>query len=600
MGRKFLSFSLVAVASCVALGYGEKTVSGAWALETNPGKTCLVVTNKTAWVLRSGGWIPSANISETDHGVHFKPIGETGSERHIFWVPSKDWEREVLASEGTVVRKGDVVWAREGQRNNRIVFRDGHRMVKAKMPDWQNIRDEKKYFGFWKPVRNAKTHGSGGAPAQIDGKCLVKIRDDRIIVLYMKGRKPTKDVPEPYKIEAWAPIEGGLRFDYREHYATYDDPLNCMVRGLWIDPTGSLICYSYDETTTLVRTDETFDDPIDARRQMADSKAFHGVWGVNSEFNIMIVGFDRSGKGYMSGFMSLVPFEWSVKGDGAIRCVLDPDMMLVSGAKHIAEFCCRYDSVKNEMVAEFPPNKDEGEIAPTRKELPFISWEIRTNEIFSRIDAFKKSPQWRRELARWRNRPPETQEERERRERRAAEKRLARERAAQEQAIRKAEEEKKKKWRLDVLDHYDQVVRNEAYYSETNSCPACFLQDNLFRAELGTAEDNHVVIKHIQDNPKLLARYCDIAAHENLLQEDIDWLFKTFLADYLLNKDPKPMERLISGQYKRLTMSQYEEAFQKLPDDDLLKLKIHTEAYHRDHKFHPNWRFNWRRSPRKR
>ena len=60
------------------------------------------------------------------------------------------------------------------------------------------------------------------------------------------------------------------------------------------------------------------------------------------------------------------------------------------------------------------------------------------------------------------------------------------------------------------------------------------------------------------------------------------------------------MERLISGQYKRLTMSQYEEAFQKLPDDDLLKLKIHTEAYHRDHKFHPNWRFNWRRSPVKR
>ena len=88
-----------------------------------------------------------------------------------------------------------------------------------------------------------------------------------IIVLYMKGLKPTKDVPEPYKIEAWAPIEGGLRFDYREHYATYDDPLNCMVRGLWIDPEGSLVCYSDDETTTLVRTDETFDDPINTRRK---------------------------------------------------------------------------------------------------------------------------------------------------------------------------------------------------------------------------------------------------------------------------------------------------------------------------------------------
>ena len=599
MNRKSIILGLVAVASCVALGYGEKTVSGAWALEANPGKTCLVVTNKTAWVLRNGGWIPSSSISEKDRGVYFNPIGESSSERHVLWHPSKDWERKVLASEGIVVRKGDVVWAREGQRNNRIVYLDGHRMVRAKMPDWSKIRNEKKYLGFWKPVRSAKTRESGGAPTQIDGKCLVKIRDDRIIVLYMKGRKPTKDVPEPYKIEAWAPIEGGLRFDYREHYATYDDPLNCMVRGLWIDPEGSLVCYSDDETTTLVRTDEMFDDPINTRRKMVTTKSFHGVWGVNVEFNIMILGFDRSGKGYMSGFMSLVPFEWSVRGNGTIRCVPDPDMVLVFGARHIAEFCCRYDPVKNEMVAEFPPNEDEGEIDPTRKVLPFMTWKIRTAEIFSRIDAFKKSPQWRRELERARNRPPETQEERDKRLRRAEEKRRARISAAKERAAREEEEAKKKKWFQDVLDHYDQVVRNEAYYSETNLYPACYLQDNLFRSNLGSDEDNHVVIKHIQANPKLLARYYNVAVHENLLQEDIDWLFKTFLADYLQNKNPRYMERLISGQYKRLTISQYEEAFQKLQDDDLLKMKIHAEAYHRDRKFHPDWRFDWRRARKK-
>ena len=116
---------------------------------------------------------------------------------------------------------------------------------------------------------------------------------------------------------------------------------------------------------------------------------------------------------------------------------------------------------------------------------------------------------------------------------------------------------------------------------------------------MGSDEDNHVVIKHIQANPKLLARYYNVAVHENLLQEDIDWLFKTFLADYLQNKNPRYMERLISGQYKRLTISQYEEAFQKLQDDDLLKMKIHAEAYHRDRKFHPNWRFDWRRARKK-
>ena len=128
MNRKAIILGLVAVASCVTLGYGEKTVSGAWALEANPDKTCLVVTNRTAWVLRNGGWVPSSSISETDHGVRFNPIGESSSERHVLWHPSKDWERKVLASEGIVVRKGDVVWAREGQRNNRIVYLDGEKV----------------------------------------------------------------------------------------------------------------------------------------------------------------------------------------------------------------------------------------------------------------------------------------------------------------------------------------------------------------------------------------------------------------------------------------------------------------------------------------
>ena len=584
--------------SSIAFGYGEKVVAGAWAFATNPNQTCLVVTNKTAWVLRDGCWKPSLPVSESDRGVYFHLIDETSSCRNIFWIPAKDWERRVLAHEGAPVKEGDVVWAVESQENNKIVFRQGHRMVRSKMPDWVKVRDEKRYFGVWKPICRQTTRGAKRKNVPKDN-ILLKIREDWLSILYNCDHKPTKDVPEPYKVMPLLPTEGGLRVDYRDRYARYDDPLNCMVSGLWLDPNGKLVGYWFDEIVTFIRTDESFSDPIDARRKMAATKLFHGVWGVNVEFNIMILGFDRGGRGYMSGFMSLVPFEWRVKEDGAIRCVLDAEMLLAGGARHPAAFDCRYDPVKNEMNVVFPPNEDEGEIEPTRKVLPFMTWEIRSDEIFTRIDAFKKSPQWRRELERRRNRPPETQEERDRRLRRAEEKRRARVNAAKERAAREEEEARKKKWFHDVLDHFDQVVRNEDYYSETNSCPACYLQDNLFRSNLGSSEDNHVVIKHIQANPKLLARYYNIATHENLMQEDIDWLFKTFLADYLQNRDPKYMERLISGQYKKLTMAQYEEAFVKLPDDDYIKMRIHANAYYKNHRFHPEWRSSWRRQPKR-
>ena len=589
---------VAAAASSIVLGYGEQEVVGAWALASRPDRTCLVVTNKTAWILQDGCWRPSLPVSEDNHGIHFNLVGDMSSSRNIFWTPTKDWERRVLAESGTSVREGDLVWAIEGQRNNKIVFCNASRMVRSEMPDWAKIRDEKRYVGFWKPVRRQATFGRNGNPDTV-GNVLLKIREDMFSILCDCDHKPTKDSPEPYKILPLLPTEGGLRVDYRDRYAGDDDPLNCMVRGLWLDPSGQLVCYWSDEIVTFVRTNDSFDDPIDARRKMAATKAFHGVWGVNVEFKIMILGFDRSGRGYMSGFMSLVPFRWSVMTNGVIHCVLDAEMVWTGRSASPVSLDCRYDPVKNEMEVEIPPNEDEGEIASTRKTLPFMTWKIRSDEIFARIDAAKKSPQWRRELERRRNRPPETQEEKERRLRRATEKRRARENAAKEQAAREEEEARKQKWFRDVLDHYDQVVRNEAYYSETNGCPACYLQDNLFRGMLGSAEDNHVVVEHIQANPKLLPRYYNIAGHDNLLQEDIDWLFKNFLSDYLQNKNPRYMELLMSSQYKKLSMAQYEEAFRKLPDNDYIKMRIHANAHYRDRRFHPEWRSSWRRQPKR-
>ena len=579
---KCLFLAAATFTTCAALGYGEASVRGAWAFATNPDKTCFVVTNGTVWVLKDGAWTPSVAISPSDRGLSFRLVDESDySNRQVLWVRTKrDRKHGYWTLDEGDILEGEVIWAREKNSPKKITYLDKRKVVKAKMPDWRAIRNEKLYYGTWKPI--GKDRGSGGGSMQKhDDEYLVKIRDDRTIVTYRKGHKPEKYSPEPYTVETWTPVDGGLQ-------------VGC--KRLWLAPSGTLVSCSSTGTTTLVRTGETFDDPIEARTRMAARKAFHGVWGVNVEFNIKILRLDRNGRGVLNGFMSMVPFKWGVRKDGAIRCVLDADMMPAQMQGNPSEFVCRYDIRTNEMEMETPPNEDEGEIEPTRNRLPFMSWEPHTDECFARIDELKKSPQFRMEMEWLRNRPPETPEERERRRMRAAEKRLARERAAKEEAERKAEKERRKKLRRDVIEHYDQAVRNDVYYSETDSIPACYLQHCLIDSEAGSAEDNHVVVSHIKANPKLLTRYCYVVAKESLQRDDLDWLFQAILAEYRTSGKSELLRVMFGAKYDELSRQQYEEAFQALPDDDLLKATIHADARSRFRKFHPDWRSAYRSS----
>ena len=404
--KKAMAMMMASVALCALPGYGEHTMVGAWALATSPDKACFVVTNRMVWALQNGCWRPSPYAGESMMGhnsVSFRLIGDATapSVRNVLFYFPEDWRAELLEDcikAGASVKKGDVIWAlQEGEDANMRLIR-ASKIVRAKMPDWSKVLDEKRYHGCWKLVGRKSREGRDGEVPEGE-KYLLKIREDRTAVQYFCNMKPTESKPEPYLIRPLLPVEGGLRFDYREEYKEHDDPLNCRVDGLWLDADGRLVNYYYDGLEILVRTTEKFDDPIDKRLKMMSDKAFHGVWGVSVEFNIMVFVFDRSGRGYMSGFMSLVPFTWKAKENGVIHGVFDKELMMIADPEFPVEFDCRYDPKKNAMHVDLPTSRDnnvEGRV----KRLPFMSWDARVDEVFARVEECKKSPQWRMEFER--------------------------------------------------------------------------------------------------------------------------------------------------------------------------------------------------------
>lgn len=575
-----------------AFGYGFDGVEGAWALASDPATPCVVLTNKTAWVHESDVWRPSARTSPEETGVRFAGIGAASDVKEVVFAP-EGWKLKDLVKDGAEIQEGDVVWERRSTANGRTVSLGVRKLVRAPMPDWARICQAERYVGCWKPVRIDRCGGGGKPKAgdEVEGRMLLKVRPDRLAIFLDKTERTGRTAPQkPYRIERWLPLEGGLRFDYRERYARYDDPVNCMVYGMWLDPEDRLICYNSNEIMTLVRTDEIMDDPVDACSRMLEQKSFHGVWGVNSEFNIRVLSFDRSGKGLMTGFMFGLPFDWTVGADGLIRCVADEDVSLMAGAKQAMIFTCRYDPVKDTMTMIMPPDEDEGEDEPMETVLPFLSAEVQIDEMVKRLETARKSPEWKMRVERLRNRPPETPEARAARLARAQEKRAQRKADRERAAERKAREERERRWRSDVDRHYDQVVRNEVYYSETNTPPAIYLQKAVeYLQRAGTADDNHAVVERIRENPRLLRNYGAIAGHRKLTDEDFNWLFDTILADYLANRDPHLMRVMISSQCERISMAQYERAFGQLPDGDAVKSQIHADAHYRDRTFHPDW-----------
>lgn len=358
------------------IAFAQDSYEGAWAFAEDPNKPVLVITNKTAWLLRGGVWHPGVI-----DGTSFRPVGEA-AERII---RVREYKNEITLKD--VWRIGD----REDVRSSR-------KIVSTPMPNL--TVDVKKYIGFWKPVKGFDRRGRE-MTIKKKNEFIFKLREDGWMISYFPNVKPSQYVPEPFRVERYLPVEAGLRVDYREKGVKRRDSINSKYQALWIDPDGRLHMFGSGDSALLERTDATFDDPIDRREKMAKEGEYHGTWGVNSEFNIAILAFDRRGQGFFSAFMAVMPFEWKVGKDGVIVCRPEEDVAIVSGFDG-ESFTCSYDPDKNTMtILTFPVRGEKPKAgADARKVLPFMSAEVDVAAAYKRLEEARKSPQWKFEVQR--------------------------------------------------------------------------------------------------------------------------------------------------------------------------------------------------------
>lgn len=129
----------ISIMMCAMLATGaafaRDSYVGAWAFAEESDKPVLVITNKTAWLLRDGAWHPG--MSE---GTSFRPIGDAAE--RIMRV--REYKNEITLKD---------VW-RVGDRED---VRSSKKIVSASMPNL--TVDVKKYIGFWKPVKGYDWRG---------------------------------------------------------------------------------------------------------------------------------------------------------------------------------------------------------------------------------------------------------------------------------------------------------------------------------------------------------------------------------------------------------------------------------------------------------
>lgn len=364
-------FATLALCSAV-LGYGWEDAIGAWAFESEPNKPCIVVAHRTVWLLHNGIWHPGEPRGPQQCGTCF--VIRTGEQvgEYAIWKSGDDW---LFATSERGFPK----------------ISSSRKIVMAQPPDWDLVRTDNSYRGFWKPVRYEKGSEIVTGP-DVEGRMLLRIRDDNVGVLYLKDAKYAIGMKEPYGILALVPAEG----QYREFKQGKRRKAHDLDRGvytaLWLQPDGRLRKYDYNgQIMIFERTDEKFDDPIDARRDAAAKKSIHGVWGVNNEFNIFILAFDRGGSGYVSSFAGAYPFFWSMGSDGVIRCTPGTGGNNANNSRNGENFRieCKYDSERNEMLAEMIII-DGAEDKKSRCEtLPFIQSEGNVPEFLKRIEGAK-------------------------------------------------------------------------------------------------------------------------------------------------------------------------------------------------------------------
>ena len=366
VNRKLIMLCAMLVAG---IAFARDSYEGAWAFAEDPDKPVLVITNETAWLLREGVWHPG-KIGAS----FFRPVGEA-TERTM---KIEEYKNEITLKDVESV-------------GNRDCDRPSKKIVSTPMP--RLSVDMKRYIGFWKPV---KVFDCWGKEEVVEKKneFMLKLREDGYMITYFPNKEPTLSMPEPFRVEHYLPVEAGLRVDYRKK--EHSDSINCKYQALWIDPAGRLHMFDSHENAIFERTDATFDDPVDRRAKMVKEGTYHGAWGVNSEFNIAVLLFDRSGKGYFTVFMGLLPFKWKVREDGIIVCRPEEDVAIVNGFGG-ETFTCSYDSDKNTMtILTFPIRGETPKAgANLRKELPFMSAEVNVDEVYKGLEETRKNPQWR-------------------------------------------------------------------------------------------------------------------------------------------------------------------------------------------------------------
>ena len=389
--RRIAVASIAALSAIGASGYGWEDAVGAWSFGSSPDKPCIAVTNNTVWLLNDGDWIPGSPDSSQQCGTCFTLCDGVGKRSHALWKPTKRWEFDGLDKNGVAVSRDDWLFSASENGNPKC---DGARKVaRAKMPDWNAIRNDKAYLGFWKPV--SYTKGSRTMTgAEVGDRMLLKIRDDGNAILYFKKFKPRRDTKEPYAVLTLVPAEGQFRVFKQRRRDEKPDLDRGVYEALWLQPDGRLRKYGErdDETILFERTDEAFDDPLDRRKDAVARNAIHGVWGVNVEFDIFILAFDKCGKGYASFFMGPIPFSWAMDGKGIIHCTPDAKGMFPKGSRQGEEFRieCTYDAVRNEMLAELIIVRDGREERSERKALPFMREDGNVPELIQRFESARR------------------------------------------------------------------------------------------------------------------------------------------------------------------------------------------------------------------
>lgn len=383
-----LALILAAVHEMPAFAYYylESRFGTTFADAAEPTKPILACLNHTPWLLKDGEWTLCA---ECDGG--FIPVNEAASDLTLSVRQVAPWLAKKIHALGQDVEVNDIIIHHGRIRQGEPELIGATRLQKTKeitLPA-ATLSD---YVGMWEPIWGTDKEGRfhKSLDPERANRFLLKIRPDMKCVLHDKSF-----TPDPYESK---PKDGNKITSITPFHAGFKDTTRNSSRIYWYDKKEQILYVSdFCDLTAFKRTNETFIDPVDRNKAMADSAAYHGAWGVNYEFNIMILSFDRKGKGSLMFFMGGVLFDWKVEGEDII-CSFDEDTMTLAGADW-KTMTCHYDHGENQMKivsidGDTTPNSLVG------KSYNLLSWEVQVDELVKRYDQMKQHPSWKFELER--------------------------------------------------------------------------------------------------------------------------------------------------------------------------------------------------------